>query len=398
MNDRIRVLNLRDAFVFGGPDATLLGWCGGLDRGRFETAIACFENPGGVERVLLDPATDAGLRTFTVPWGPRKRVIAAVRRVVDLIRRHQIDVLHTHDWKADLVGLAAARIAGIPAMTTVYVWFGRNSLRRVRFYEWLDQQVIRHMDLVTAISDATRRDTVARGIPTELTRTLFSGVDVGRFDRPIDVPALRASLGIPEGHQVVGYLARLYPEKAHAVLLAAAHRVLEVKPDVTFLLVGGGPLADSLRAEADALGIGPHVVLTGTRQDVPDLLQVFDVQSHASYAEGIPLALYEGMAAARPVVGSNVDGIPEVVIHGKTGLLVPPGDPGALADGLIALLSDPVRGRALGRAGRQLIEERFGMQRILRELESTYATLAGRRTPGRAAGRWSQDQISEHPA
>ncbi|HKY23373.1 MAG TPA: glycosyltransferase [Vicinamibacterales bacterium] len=392
MPPKLHVMNLRDAFVFGGPDATLMGWLPRIDTSRFRVSLTCFDNPGNVARVLLDPAERAGIETFMVPWG-RKRLLASVTQLSALLRRESVDVLHTHDWKADLVGYLAARRCGIPVMTTVYVWFGKNSLPKVRAFEWLDRQLIRHFDLVTAISEATRRDTVRLGIPSAKARAVFSGVDLDRFSKPVDVAALRSSLGIGEGDQVVGYLDRLYPEKAHSVLVEAAKLVLARRPNVKFLFVGGGPLAGELQQQAQSLGIGAHLILAGVRTDVPDLLRIFDVQSHASLAEGIPLALYEGMAASRPVVGSDVDGIPEVVKHELTGLLVKPRDPSGLAAALLELLIDRDKAMRLGAAGRRLMEERYSLPKVVSELEQMYLEVHGRSVSVAGSSRSSMERI-----
>jgi glycosyltransferase involved in cell wall biosynthesis len=368
-------MHLRDAFVFGGPDATLMGWLPAMDKERIESTLVCFDNPGDVADVLLDPARNAGIECRTIPWG-QKNFFASVSELTRLLISMQADVLHTHDWKADLVGYVAARRAGIPVMTTVYVWFGKNSLPKVRFYEWLDRQVIRRLDLVTAISETTRKDTVSLGIPEEKTKAVFSGIDLKKFSPEVDAGAIRSSLGISADEQVVGYLARLYPEKAHSVLVDAAKIVLRQRPKVKFLLVGGGPLAQELRQQAAALQIADNVLLTGVRTDVPELLQIFDVQSHASLAEGIPLALYEGMAASRPIVGSNVDGIPEIVTHEKTGLLVEPKDAEGLARAILELLQDRDKAQRLGQAGRRLMEERYSIRRVVSDLEQIYYDLA----------------------
>ena len=371
MPRKLHVMNVRDAFVFGGPDATLMGWLPQIDASRFRISLVCFDNPGDVARVLTEPAKAAGIETHLIPWG-RKRVLASVSRLCDLIERESVDVLHTHDWKADIVGYLAARRMGIPVMTTVYVWFGKNSLPKVRAFEWLDRQFIRRFDLVTAISETTKRDTVGLGIPAEKARAVFSGVDLAKFAPVVDASALRASLGVPPEDRIVGYLARLYPEKAHNVLIDAAARILATQRNVTFVLVGGGPLRDALQAQAAALGIQAKVLLTGVRKDVPQLLQIFDVQSHASLAEGIPLALYEGMAASRPIVGSDVDGIPEVVLHERTGLLVKPRDPDGLARALRELLVDRAKASRLGSAGRRLMEERYSLRRVVDQLQDLY--------------------------
>jgi glycosyltransferase involved in cell wall biosynthesis len=185
--------------------------------------------------------------------------------------------------------------------------------------------------------------------------------------------------GVPEGGPVVGCVARLRSEKGQATLLRAAARVRDRHPDLVVVLVGDGPEEPALRALATELGLAARVCFAGHRPNRPNPHQLFDVSVLASDHEGFPNTLIEAMAAGRPTVASNVGGVPDAVLDGETGLLVPAGDPAALAGALARVLGDPTWAAALGARGRAIARERFTPERVTSRLTELYAELAGRR-------------------
>jgi glycosyltransferase involved in cell wall biosynthesis len=380
MSDRIRVLSLRNVVMFGGPDTTLLGWYAQIDRTRFDVSLACFENAGEPQADLVRGMHELGVRTFTIPYGERKNVFAAVRALVRILREERIDVLHSHDFRSDLLGWIAARRVGIPIMNTVYVWFGVHSMGKVQYIEALNRLVLRRFDGLNAISEATRRDTIELyGFRPEHVTTVLSGIDVAKFEAPIDAAAVRASVGAAPDDRLLCFVARIYPEKAHTHLLKAMVPVVARHPNVKLLVIGDGPLRGALEQEARELGIGPNVVFTGKRKDVPSLLRVCEFMVHPTLAEGIPLAVYEGMAAGLAVVGTDVDGTPEVVRHEQTGLLVQPKDVPALSAAILRMLANPAEAKAWGDAARKLMATDYSIAHATGQLEAYYARMAALR-------------------
>ena len=381
MRERINVLSLRNVVAFGGPDTTLLGWYRRIDRDRFDVSLATLENEGDADRQLVAPLRELGVRTSSVPYGRYKNVPGALHRLCSIIRTDRIHILHTHDHRSDVLGYFAARWTGVPVMSTIYVWFSEHSTGKVKYLEALQRVFLRRFDGITAISEATRRDTVERyGFPADRVTTLLSGIDVERFSGPVDVAAVRASLGVGPDDRLMPYVARLWPEKAHRYLLRALAIVLAEEPRAKLLVVGDGVLRGDLEQQARELGIAGNVVFTGIRRDVPDLLRVSEFLVHPSLAEGIALAIYEGMAAGLAVVGTSVDGTPEVVTHERTGLLVPPKDVDALAAAMLRLLRDRELATRMGAAARELMAGDYSLSRATRRLEDYYRRLwRGRR-------------------
>ncbi|RIL07165.1 MAG: hypothetical protein DCC71_04110 [Proteobacteria bacterium] len=390
MGEPIRVLSLRNVIMFGGPDTTLLGWYAQIDRSRFDVSLASFENPGAPDADLVRGMQERGVRTFSVPYGERKNVVAAVREIARIVRRERIDVIHSHDFRSDVLGWIAARMTGVPIMNTIYVWFGENSIGKVKRIEALNRLVLRRFDGLNAISEATRRDTIRLyGFRPESVTTVLSGIDVRKFDAPVDEAAVRASIGAAPDDRLLPIVARIYPEKAHTYLLKAMVPVVRAHPRAKLLVIGEGPLRPALEQEARDLGIAANVTFTGKRKDVPALLRISEFQVHPTLAEGIPLAVYEGMAAGLAVVGTDVDGTPEVVRHEQTGLLVPPKDVTALTAAILRLLENPAESRAWGAAARELIETDYSIERATGQLEAYYERMArkeagGKRRPTRS--------------
>ena len=186
------------------------------------------------------------------------------------------------------------------------------------------------------------------------------------------------------GAQVVGVVARLEPEKGHPTLLDAWPHVLADFPTATLLIIGEGTRREALEAQAEGLGIASSVIFTGRRDDVPAVTKALDVAVLPSYREAQGLTILEAMALSRPVVASNVGGIPEMISDGVTGLLVPPHEPVALAGSIARLLRDHPLADTLGRAGHDLVHERFCVQLMARAVETIYdeAVLEGQRLAG----------------
>ena len=377
MSKPLHVMSVRNVIAFGGPDTTILGWFAHLDRSRFRISLASFDNPGRPDSDFLARLQEDGVETHRIPWGGLIRMFATVRALARLIREQQVDLLHTHDTRADVIGYLAARMAGIPVMTTIYVWFQATSVPKMRYFEAIDRLFLRHFDGLTAISEATRRQTIAFGFRPEAVETIYSGIDLRKFEAAGDPESIRRSLGAQPQDRLLVYVARFWPEKAHVALIEAFREVVRAEPRARLVLLGDGPCREAAQERARELGIAEHVIFAGNRADVPQILGACELMVHPSLAEGISLGMQEGMAAGLPVIGTDVDGTPEVVVHGKTGLLVPVNDGPALTRRCRRLLAERGFARGLGAAARELIEGKLSAERVTRQLEATYIRVHG---------------------
>jgi glycosyltransferase involved in cell wall biosynthesis len=238
---------------------------------------------------------------------------------------------------------------------------------------WVSRWVYRRVERIIAVSTPIRRRLVERdGVHPDLITIVPNAVVSAPEPRPEDPPA-----GL-SGNPLVGVVARLQPEKGVANFLKAAARVARHFPEAHFVIAGDGPLRQELVALAEDLGLRDRVRFLGFRSDASELMGSLDVLVVPSLTEGSPLVTLEAMAAGVPVVASAVGGIPDQIRDGKEGLLVAPGDTGAMAEAIAALLRDPARARTLAEAGRRRATSEFGHAVMVRRIEDVYREVLGR--------------------
>lgn len=295
-----------------------------------------------------------------------------VPRIFRLVLRHRPAVVQTHHLTPLIYAALGARAGGA---RIVHVEHEHFSLARPRAVPRL-RRLSQLCDRVVGAGAGVGRFLAERvGVDRRRLQVIRNGVDVRAY-APVTRQS-RAALGLDAAACVIGHVARLEPEKDQATLLRAVARLAPRRPALRLLVVGGGSCAGALRELADALGIGGRVLFTGPRSDVRDLLPLADVFALSSVQEGLPLTVLEAMACARPVVATAVGEVPEAVVPGETGWLVPPRDPAALADALAALVDDPGRASAMGRAARARVEAEFSLERTVREYEDVWARVGG---------------------
>jgi glycosyltransferase involved in cell wall biosynthesis len=292
---------------------------------------------------------------------------AAVLSLAAALRKIRPDVVQLHDPHAVPTGLLARRLAGpVALVATRRVDFAlRGPLSRRKYAAC--QRVIAVSEAIAAV---LRRD----GLAPERLRVVHEGVP-DRPAQPGGREALR-ELGVPEDAAVVGNVAALTGHKDQATLLAAAAKVVARVPEARFVIVGEGELRSRLEALSRDLGLERRCIFAGFRADLDRLVPAFTVFCLSSHMEGLGTSLLDAMAFGVPVVATAAGGIPEAVIDGITGRLVPPRDPDALAAGLVEALEDPSLRAAWSRAGRQRFQQRFTADRMVEATLAVYAELA----------------------
>ncbi|HSG50452.1 MAG TPA: glycosyltransferase [Longimicrobiales bacterium] len=330
--------------LYGGGAQVLHLVRGLVDRDEDPLLVA--PDGSGIAR----EAAARGLPVETLPFSGEGD-LAFVGRFRALLKRVRPELVHLHSRRgADTLGLAAARWAGIPVVLS----------RRVdnREAAWVVRLKYPRYRRVIAISEEIRRVLLSEGVAPDLVVTVRSAVDPAKIPHECrNREAFLEEMGLPRDARVAGMAAQLIQRKGHHVLLDAVPVVLAAVPRARFLLFGRGPLEAELRRDIAARGLQDAVRLAGFRDDLPHLLPCLDLLVHPAFKEGLGVALLEAGAAGIPVVGSRAGGIPEVVVDGRTGLLVPPGDAQALAAALTDLLGDPERCAAMGRQARRFVEK-----------------------------------------
>lgn len=308
--------------------------------------------------------------------------LRALLHLYRLIRRERPSVVHLHLLKARALGGIAARLAGVPLVVETlhgHLLQGYYGAIGARFVLAIERVIGRWLaDAVIALSDGQRQALLRWRIaaPAKI-HVVPLGLELEPFLADPAAPgSLRRELGIGEDRFVVGAVGRFVPIKGYGVLLRAVQKLAPViGGQLVVVLVGDGPLRGELEAEAERLRIRHLVRFLGWRTDVAHVYPDLDVMVQPSFNEGTPVSLIEAMAAARPVIATRVGGVPDVVDDGRSGLLVPPGDPAALAEAVQRLWRDPVLRRRLGDEGRRAVYPRYGLDRLVAQLTDLYLRL-----------------------
>ena len=363
--DRIRVVELLATGTSGGAQEHVFNLVTRIDRKRYDVSVLSLSNGPAVRRLertgipvcVLDEMDDA----------------AAIEAVAAHLAAVRADVVHNHMYRAEVVGTQAAWLLAATGRPRPFVIGTVHSSRiRSEADRELVAELTPRMDHLIAVSRAIVRkieDEGRSGAPVSL---IYNGVDLARYAEPDICGTLHSEFPIPPTSPIVGVVARLEPEKGHPTLLEAWPRVLASVPNAHLLIVGEGSQREALEAQATQAGIAASVTFTGRRDDVPAVTAALDVAVLPSYREAQGLSILEAMALSRPVVASAVGGIPEMIDHGRTGLLVPPHDPDTLAASITRLLADHPYADTLARAGRDLVHERFCVELMVRAVESIY--------------------------
>lgn len=374
---KLCVVHLIHTMGYGGVETAVLNWVRALDREHFDVHLVCFANPGKTELPFVEAAIRLGIEVSYLPWHRGKPVLRAARELQRLAQAWQADIVHSHNCYADVVTLLASHIGPrrFRTITTTYVWFDYPNWKR-NLIQWIDAQAIRYFDRVTAHCENTRLETIKRGFRPRDVSTLICGFETHRVDLE---PSLRlrqrAEYGAHEGDTVLINVARLYPEKAQEFLLECFAQLVQQRPQLKLWVAGIGPLEEKLRATAERLRLGESVRFLGFISALPQLLALADLQIHPAHIEGVPLAICEGMAAGLPIVASEVGGLPEILDHGRNGVLVPGLDQARFCDAVLSLVDDPLLARRFGDRARSFIENEYSLRTAIGHVEATYREL-----------------------
>lgn len=340
-----------------------------LDRTRFDVHVACFQHEGAwLRRVeACAPVTAFPIRGFARP-----ATFARGLEFARWCRARRIAILQTCDFYANAFGLPAAALARVPVRIG-----SRRELNPDKSAGQLalQAQAYRFAHRIVANSPAAARQLESEGIASSRVAVIPNGVQVDGRTRPIR-----------SGRPVTTILtvANLRAEKAHEVLLAAAAELRPRHPYLNYLIAGAGPRLAELKTLVATLGLGAQVSFLGHREDVPALLADADLFVLPSRSEAFPNGAIEAMAAGLPVIASRVGGLVDLIDEGRTGLLVEPDDPRALAAAIESLVLSPVRGEMLGASAREEVTRRYSFDRMVRAFEELYLSqLHGAGTPGR---------------
>lgn len=350
------VMQVTWSLVAGGAEMYALTIASGLDAQGFRSLLCALDKGGALEPEIRQ----RGLPCFIMHRRDPGIDLKLMWRMYRLFRRHQVDVVQTHHFNQLFYSVLGARLAGARVIHTEHSIeaYKRRRLRMVL------KLLALFCDKVIAIGDDGARVLLEQvGIPERKLEIIRIGVDPQSFVAPGN--EARRALGLDEDDRVAVIIARLYPEKNHRLLLAAFADVAARLGKARLLIAGDGIEREAIEAEIHRLGLADRVRMLGVRRDVARILAAADVFVLSSDREGLPIAVLEAMAAAKPVIATAVGDLPSVVGDGVTGRIVAPGDRAALAEAMIELLDDRARAAEMGAKAAQAARERYSVGAML---------------------------------
>ncbi len=368
---RVHVVFSIDTMNVGGTEMNAIRTAERLDRSRFRLSVVTLRGEGALaeryERLGV-PVVRFPIRSLYGAETMRQGM-----RLAKFLREQDVSVVHCHDQYSNFFSALSARAAGVPVVITSKRWL--HSPLRYRIANGIG---FRASTAVLANSHSVARSLEADDkLRRDRVVVIPNFVDEQAFERPSDgvIAAWRDELRLEVGAPVIGVVASLSPIKDHATLLRAVSSLKSKWPMVRLVLVGDGPEREPLRQLVSQVGLDHVVRFAGLRPQLPSFHYLFDVSVLSSVSEGFPNSLVEAMAAGRPIVATNVGGVPDAVREGENGLLVPPKDPEAFAAALETLLANPQRRASMGAAGAARARTEFHARHVVGSLEDLYDRL-----------------------
>jgi glycosyltransferase involved in cell wall biosynthesis len=372
----VRLLELRNTYKWGGgPDKTILLSAERHDPARVSVVVVYVRDAHDQEFRIAEKARARGLTFYEIAERGKfdPRVLKAIR---DIVVRHDINLIHAHDYKSDLFAYLVRRLLRhrpIALLSTAHAWVMLGL--RGELYRRLDLFLMRRFDHLIAVSEATKQEMTHAGLPASAISVIHNAIDTQTWSRSCVAADLREQLGLGSAFPIVGYVGRIMPEKDLDTWLHGAGLVAQKYPMARFILAGDGRdnnTLSHLQNLASALGIGRQVTFLGYREDLLPVYASFDIFALTSRREGLPNSVLEAMAMGLPVVTTDVAGTPELVIDGQTGFVIPQGDARGFAHAIITLTADDRLRGQMAQAGRHRVEREFSFTRRLQQVEVLY--------------------------
>ena len=384
----IRILRAITRLNIGGPAIHAILLTNALDDGAQFSSTLVTGTTTAREGDMLDLAAARSVQPVILPALGREISplddLASLARMVQLVRRLHPDVVHTHMAKAGTIGRLAARICGVPLIIHTYhghVFHGYFSPAKTRLFLTIERALGLLTDRIIVLGQEQRAEIASLGVaPESKLEPIRLGLELQQFLNPeTQRGGLRRELGVSKDTPLIGIVARLVPIKAHEVFFEAAAHVLRSMPQARFLVIGDGERRSELEALVDGMSLRASVTFVGWRRPMTGVYADLDVVALTSRNEGSPVSLIEALASGRPVISTDVGGVPDVVINGVTGLTVPSGDATALGGGILQLLRDRELSIRLAAAGRRHVYPRYDSSRLVSDVRNLYLReLAGR--------------------
>jgi len=387
-NRKYRILFICHDPTLGGAQQSLLLLLQNLNREKYTAVVSVPDGP------MVGRINELGWPTVESKWSlwiPYKQAYRStyfarfpiklplrVLSVIRIIKRYKIDIVHTNSI-VSLEGALAAKLTNKLHIWHIREILDKNSFLKPPFNTYLVHKIVsRFSDKVIAISEGVKRHLLS-GCAEGKIAVVYNAVDLTRFCRVSNPTSrLRQEFGVEEGVSMIGVIGPVTETKGHMDVVDSALILKEQYPNCKFIIVGSIDNELKIQEKIRSLDLDSMFIFTGRRDDVPEIMNEVDLLVLASHVEAFGRVIIEAMAAGRPVVATNVGGIPEVVVNGKTGYLVPPRKPTALSEAIISILCNPDLKEMFGKCGRERAEKLFAAQIYTQNIENIYVELMQR--------------------
>lgn len=374
-----RILHLVLSLAVGGTEKLVYDLVHHVDQHLFVPVVGCLDELGFFGEALQSE----GYQVYTLNRKPGLDW-SIIDRLCQVIQTEKVAVIHAHQYTPYFYGLLASlsmKLRFLPlAPKVVFTEHGRLYPERKKWKRMLVNPILSlFTDEIVTISESTKASLITyENFPPRRIKVVYNGIDFAHFSQTCDVSAKKEALGLPLSAKVIGIVARLDPIKNHAMLLRAFSQVVQTIPETYLVIVGDGPNKHSLKTLARSLEISDHTIFLGARQDVAELLHVFDIFALSSFTEGTSVTLLEAMSAGVPVVATSVGGNPEVVEDQKTGYLTPNDNDQVMAAMLLKLIQDETIRQRMGQASQQRVYTLFSLDKMVNAYTNLYLKVLGR--------------------
>jgi glycosyltransferase involved in cell wall biosynthesis len=366
---RIKVIILIATYRIGGPGKLLYDFCEIAPDYGCEPILVGFTVGKKESTPFIEEARKRNIKVLSVRHRFRYDP-APIVQFSSLLREHKADILETHGHKANFIAFVLKRFIAKPWIACVHGWTDEDW--KIRVYNRLDKFLLKFPDRVVAVSKELASKLCPLGIPQRKIKVIYNAVyekGMPAGDPPLEV---RKEFKVPEGDKLLGIIGRLSPEKGQIYFLQAFSEVIKNFPQVTALIVGEGPDGKKLKEYCSSKNLFPKVVFTGYQKDITSIYKSLDLIILPSLSEGMPVVALEGMLFEKPIIGTKVGGIPEVIRDNNTGILVPSEDPASLGRAILKLLNDENRNKILTGNARKFVLENFSLDKRVKSIVELY--------------------------
>lgn len=366
----MKLLHTISSFDVFGPEKTIINECLAFEEKGWKCKIINIWEREDIPFTAKVKASGVSYECLTTP---KKLDLNIIRKLRKILKIQNVDIIHSHGYKADLYSLLASLRINIPLVTTIHGWTSENI--KVKIYERIQVFIWRFFQKVICVSNAYRKVALSYNVPKEKLLVIYNGIKREKRNQIISREEVHKILSIEGEKIVVAIIGRIGIEKGHRAFLNAARRILEKRDNLAFVIIGEGAERKEMEKYARELGIQKDVIFTGHRDDVISLYNGIDIIGITSLREGLPNVLLEAMMNQVPVVAMSVGGIPEVIISDKQGILVQPKDIEAFTQGVESLIIDSSKRKRIGIEAKKRIEKKFLFSQRVNAISELYNKL-----------------------